>query len=111
MVEDEPGAARAQRQSDEEQQVWRVARMHDVDGALAADLDREAQRVEQRERVLAQIPARAAGGRAQRVAQDPDILDHRLLLGVLTGADRADDGDLETSVGQRPGLLPYPTVE
>ena len=63
-VEDEARAKRAQDQSDEEQQIGRVASVHGINRTLPPNLHSQPQRVPQRETVLAQITCRPSRGRA-----------------------------------------------
>ncbi|BBY51318.1 hypothetical protein MARA_47860 [Mycolicibacterium arabiense] len=112
LVEHEPGTAEhPQHQGHDEEDVGRVACVHDVDRTVAPHLEGEPHRVEQREPVLADVADRTTAGRLQGVAQDAHAVDHRLGLDVLLGALRADDGYLVAGVDQRPALLPHPSVE
>ena len=111
VVENEPGTAGAQDQSDEEQQIRRIACVHDVDRALATDLYREPQRMPQRHSVFPQIAHRPASRRPQRISQDADAFDHRFGFAILLGTGWADDSDPVTRVDQCATLLPDPAVE
>jgi hypothetical protein len=112
LVEHEPGAAEdPQHQGHDEEDVGRVACVHDVDGAAAPHLERQPHRVEQREPILADVADRTSAGCLQGVAQDAHAVDHGLGFDVLLGALGADDGHLVAGVDQRPALLPHPSVE
>ena len=82
VVEHEARAAQLQRQRDEEQQVGRVAGLHDVERPLAVEPPGEPQRVPERRAVLAQVAGGPARRGLQRVAVDLDALDQGVGLGV-----------------------------
>ena len=104
-------AKRAKGQGDEEQEIGRVAGVHGINRTPPADLHRQPQRVPERQSVLAEIACRAARGRAQRIAQDSDTVDH-LLNGVVTvGSGRTNHRNREACLRQGAALLPDPTVE
>ena len=112
LIEHRPRTAeKPEHERHDEEQVRRVAEVHDVDAALPAHLQREPSGVPQGHRVFAQVAKWSARRRAQRIAQDAHAVDRRFALRVLFGSLRTDNGDLIARVCQSAAFLPDPSVE
>ena len=111
VIEDERGPAALEHAHGGQQQIRRVARLHDLERLAPGEAQRESARLPERGSVLAGIPGRAAGCGLQRVAVDLDAVPQLDRLAVALASLRADHAHLETGAGERRALLPHPPVE
>src|SRR5439155_1657540 len=74
VVEDERRPAPLERPRSEQEEVGRVARVHDVEAALPREPPDEPPGVPERRGVLARVPDWAAGGRMRRIPVDLDAV-------------------------------------
>ena len=110
LVVDVARAPQAGQATQEEEEVGRVAAVHDVDPAADAKGEQPGRREDHRRHVFHDVPG-DPGRRALRIAQDADPV-----TGLDQGAHvvptaRRDDRHPVARVGQRPGLLPDPSIE
>ena len=110
VVIDQARPERDQRQGGQEEQVGRVADLHDADAVPGADPEREAEVSPYRNRVLDQVAREPPRLGARPVAVDAHAAERLAAEGMLRGP-RADDMHLISGGGEGQGLLPDPPVE
>src|SRR4029078_1092077 len=85
MVEHKASAEELERQRDEEDQIWRVAALDDVEAAFAPHSEQQAELVKQRSGIFEQEGEAAPGLERQRVAIDRDTVEHFVRRPVALG--------------------------
>src|SRR6266540_2262063 len=111
VVEDEARALALQRQRREQEQIRRIARVHDVEELLRCELAHEPSCSPEGRPVLAHVPAWASSGGGERIAVDLHTVLELEGVAVMLLPLRADDGYLEAGPPERNAFLPNTTVE
>ena len=110
LIEDEPLAHELEWQSGEKDQVWRIAGLDDRKAALAVNLEQEAEFMEQRGRIFAEVSKRAAPLGRQGMPVDRDVVDDLERLRKV-GVGRADHRHCPAGAMEGLSLLPNPSIE
>lgn len=111
VVEDEARALPPQRQRGQKEQIGRIARVNDIEWALASELARKSADPPERDRVLAGIPHGTPSGPSQGESVDLDAVAQLEWIPVAGLPLRARDDNLVACAGEGRRLLPDTPVE